>query len=69
MSYPLYALHEPVTGMILTVVPKGTAHVLLVLALPPVFILGAAAADRWFDRPLQKRLRPRAARLRTADAL
>lgn len=66
VSYPLYALHEPITGLILTVVPKGAAHVALVLAVPPLFILGAAAADRWYDRPLQRWLRMRGMRLRPA---
>jgi peptidoglycan/LPS O-acetylase OafA/YrhL len=69
VSYPLYALHEPITGMILTVMPKGPAHVALILMLPPFFILGAWAADRWFDRPLQRRLRARETRLRPAEAL
>ncbi|HWA92110.1 MAG TPA: acyltransferase [Rhizomicrobium sp.] len=69
VSYPLYALHEPITGMILTVMPKGAAHVALILALPPVFILGAAAADRWFDRPLQRWLRRRGEPLKAAPAL
>lgn len=69
VSYPLYALHEPITGLIFTIMPKGAAHVAVVLAVPPLFILGAWAADRWFDRPLQKWLRTRQARLRPAEAL
>jgi peptidoglycan/LPS O-acetylase OafA/YrhL len=54
ISYPLYCLHEPVTGLILTVVPYGTFHVVLLMCLPPVFVLAAHLADIWFDRPVQK---------------
>lgn len=57
VSYPLYILHEPVTGLILTVVPPGPFHVGLLLCLPPVFVGAAALADYWFDRPLQRLLR------------
>jgi peptidoglycan/LPS O-acetylase OafA/YrhL len=57
VSYPLYILHEPITGMVLSAVPPGTGHVVLVLCLPPVIVGLAAAAERWFDRPIQRWLR------------
>lgn len=56
VSYPLYILHEPLTGLIFTVMPRGMFHILLVLALPPLFVAGAALAERWFDRPVRRRL-------------
>lgn len=54
VSYPLYILHEPVTGLIYSVVPPGDFHVALVLCLPPAFIAAAALAEYLFDRPVRR---------------
>lgn len=54
MSYPLYVLHQPVTSLILSVLPPGPFHVRLLLYLPPAFVLAAIAAERWFDTPLRR---------------
>ncbi|MEI9991212.1 MAG: acyltransferase [Rhizomicrobium sp.] len=54
VSYPLYVLHQPITGMVLSIVPRGIGHVVLVLCLPVAIIAMAAAAERWFERPVQR---------------
>ncbi len=59
VGYPLYILHEPVTGLVFSLMRSSPSYTTLVLALPPFFVLAAALIDRWFDRPLQTWLRGR----------
>ncbi len=53
ISYSLYILHEPVTGLLFSIMSQSPLYTPLVLSLPPLFVLMATLADRWFDRPLQ----------------
>ncbi len=64
VSYPLYILHPPLVQT-LVVLMRGNILPGVLFAFAAAIVLIAAAAERWFDRPLQswfKRLaRPRRA--------
>jgi peptidoglycan/LPS O-acetylase OafA/YrhL len=66
VSYPLYILHPPLVQMIAVLAPaKASPGVVIVLG--GVLVLAAAAAERWFDRPIQNWFK-RAAQSRSAAA-
>jgi peptidoglycan/LPS O-acetylase OafA/YrhL len=67
VSYPLYILHEPITGLLFSLFLEKPWYTPLVLSLPPLFVLMAALADRWFDRPLQRWLSGRLVPLPSAS--